>query len=296
MIRSLTPDEVVWFLERSLRFLGHSDPHGLSRRLGQQLRDARADSARCFVYAGAGAWPSAGAYVAAPGPEDDDQTLTLATMWHQDDPTGLRLLVREMLRRFPHEAVFAPLHAHAPAQVDALAEVLGDLGFQLDETRRLRFDLADVPPLGSPLVLEAWTLGGDGAFRDLYERCEARRVSDRYWAFLKRRHGPFYPDLWFRARETLDQEAVGYALCGAESRGVEATYALNGVGVLQEHRGSSEMLRRLLVTTLNELSASSPLGSVDTELSAADPKLIAILESLGFTTIERFPVLVRLPG
>ncbi len=295
VIRSLTPDEVVWFMGQELRYLGHSDPHGLSRRLGPRLRDARVDSARCYVYAAAGAWPTAGVHVRAPAPEDDEQTLHVDSLWHDGDPDGLRALSSELLRRFPHEAALAPLHAHPRARVAELADILGPLGFELDETRRLRFELADVPPLGSPLVLEAWTLDGDPAFRDLFERAEGRSVSDHYWAYLKRRHGMFFPDLWFMARETLDQEAVGYALCGTERRGVEATYALNGVGVLQEHRGSSEMLRRLVVTTLNELAASSPLGSVDTELSAADPKLIAILESLGFTTVERFPMLLRVP-
>jgi len=165
-----------------------------------------------------------------------------------------------------------------------------------DELRRLRFELADVPPLGLPLVLESWSSQSDRAFRDLYQRAEARTIGDRYWAYLKRRHGAFRPDLWFMARETLDQEPVGYALCGSERIDLDARYALNGVGVLQEHRTSSEMLRRLVVSTLHELAGASPFGSVDAELSLRDPKLIDILMSLGFDVVERYTALVRLPG
>ncbi len=295
MIRSLTPDEVAWFVSRAVGYLGHSDPRGLAQRLAPRLRDPATDAARCFVHSVEGE-PSAGVYVRAPVPEDDDQTLTLVSPWHVDDPQGLRALVAAMLERFPHEAAAAPLHA-VPERVSAeLATVLAPLGFRRDEIRRVRFELADVPPLGLPLVLESWSLPLDRAFRDLYERAEARSVSDRFWAYLKRRHGSFRPDLWFVARETLDQDPVGYALCGAERLGLDAGYVMNGVGVLQEHRESSEMLRRLVVSTLNELAGVSPFGTVFAELSTSDPKLIDILMSLGFTTEERFALLVRMPA
>jgi hypothetical protein len=296
VIRSLTPDEVVWFVGRALRFLGHSDPNGISQRLGPRLRDAAADAAHSFVYLGGSGTPSAGAYLRAPDPEDDDQSLRLASLWHDDDPEGLCELVAELLRRHPHEAAFAALHGVNEGRVEDLAEALAPLGFARDQMRRLRFDLAEVPPLGLPLVLEAWTLSADPAFRELFERAEARAVSDRYWAFLKRREGPFRPDLWFLARETLDQEPVGYVLFGTARPGVDAAYLLVGSGVLQEHRVSSEMLRRLVVTALNELAGSSPFGTVEGRLSTSDPKLIAILMSLGFVTLERYPMLVRLPG
>lgn len=295
MIRSLTPDEVAWFVSRAVAYLGHSDPRGLSQRLAPRLRDPSTDASRCFVN-GAGKEPSAGVYVRSPAPEDDDQTLTLVSPWHVDDPDGLRRLVGAMLERFPHEAAVAPLHAVPERRSSELAAVLEPLGFLRDEIRRVRFELADVPPLGLPLVLESWSLPADRAFRQLYERAEAGGVSDRFWAYLKRRHGSFRPDLWFMARETLDQEPVGYAFCGAERRGLDAGYVLNGVGVLQVHRESSEMLRRLVVSTLNELAGVSPFGTVVAELSTSDPKLIDILMSLGFTTVERYALLVRMPA
>src|SRR5690606_23900915 len=124
------------------------------------------------------------------------------------------------------------------------------LGFRRDRLTRLRFQLSEVPPLGAPLVLEAYTQRDERAFREVYRGAEGRAPSDARWALLKRRSGPFQPDLWFVARETLDQEPVGYAFCGRRSRGVDASYTLDAAGVLQRYRGDSEMLRRLLLSTL----------------------------------------------
>lgn len=241
------------------------------------------------------ALPTAGVYLRAPTPDEDDQTLRLDVPWHRDDPEGFRELVSVLLERNLHEAAVLGLHGLGPARASEIAGILGDLRFVPDEVRSMVFELADVPPLGMPLVLEAWTPEGDVAFRDLYQRAEARSVTDRYWSFLKRRHGNFHPDLWFMARTTLDLEPVGYALATAERRGVDADYVLNAVGVLQEHRGDSEMVRRLVLSTLHELGGSSPFGRALTELSGADPKLIRILGSLGFDTVDRAPVLLRLP-
>jgi hypothetical protein len=295
VIRSLLPDEVAWFVSRAVAYLGHTDPRGLSQRLAPRLRDPATDAAHCFVHV-VDDEPTAGVYVRAPAPEDDDQTLLLVSPWHEHDPEGLRRLVTTLLERYPHEAAVARLHA-VPAERGAeLTDVLAPLGFLRDEMRRVRFELVDVPPLGLPLVLESWALQVDRAFRELYQRAEAREVSDRFWAYLKRRGGSFRPDLWFIARETLDQEPVGYAFCGAERRGLDASYVLNAVGVLQEHRGSSEMLRRLVVSTLQELAGVSPFGTMEAELSTSDPKLIDILMSLGFDTVERYAVLVRMPS
>jgi len=296
VIRSLLPDELAWFISRAVAYLGHSDPRGLSQRLAPRFEDPSGEAARCFVQLDDGGEPVAGVYVKAPGQDDDDQTLTLVSAWHGGDLEALRGLVAELLRRHPHEAAVAPLHAVPAGPARELEQVLAGLGFEADEVRRVRFQLADVPPLGTPLVLESWAPEGDRAFRELVQRAEARRISDRAWAYLKRRYGPFRPELWFMARETLDQEAVGYALCGADRRGLDARYGMAGVGVLQEHRDSSEMLRRLLVSTLHELAAVSPFGSVESELSVRDPKLIDILMSLGFEVVERYAVLVRPPG
>ncbi|HKI58601.1 MAG TPA: hypothetical protein VKA00_05210 [Trueperaceae bacterium] len=295
MIRNLLPDEVAWFVSRAVAYLGHSDPRGLSQRLALKLEDPVGDAARCFVHARARGEPTAGVYVLAPRPDDGDQTLTLASAWHSGDASELRTLVAEVLDRHPHEAAVAPLHAVPDGRAHELAATLGELGFERDELRRLRFELADVPPLGRPLVVESWSPAGDRAFRALFERAEAGRVSDRYWAYLKRRHGAFKPDLWFMAHEAPDREPVGYALCGTERIDLDARYALNGVGVLQEHRASTEMLRRLVVSTLHELAGVSPFGCVDTELSMRDPKLIDILMSLGFEVVECYAALVRLP-
>ncbi len=295
MIRNLGPDEVVWFIGRALAFLGHPEPHALSMRLGNRLRDAVQDARHCFVLEREASAPSAGMHVVAPDPADDVRTMVITSPWHDDDPEAFVELLNAMLRTNPHEAVLIRLHSVSEARRDDLRRLIEPLGFVADELRRLRFELSDVPPIGTPLVLEAWQPDTDTAFRAFYQHAEARPVGDAAWAFLKRRHGPFRPDLWFLARETLDQDPVGYAFCGTRARGVDASYTLDAVGVLQELRGDSEMLRRLLVSTLQELSSMSPMGVVDTELGLGDPKLVDILASLGFVEVDRTPALLRMP-
>ncbi len=133
------------------------------------------------------------------------------------------------------------------------------------------------------------------AFRELFDDAEGDPVSDARWSYLKRSGGAFQPDLWFAAREALDQQTVGYAFTGSTGGEVDAAYELTAVGVRWRHRENSEMLRRVVVTTLRELSGRSPIGTVDTVLGASDPKLVSILISLGFQVHEKTPVLVKLP-
>jgi hypothetical protein len=56
------------------------------------------------------------------------------------------------------------------------------------------------------------------------------------------------------------------------------------------------MVRRLLLSVLREWSALSPMGRVRASLSLQDPKLVAILRSIGFDVGRLRPVLRRLPG
>lgn len=297
VIRNLAPDELVWFLNRVLAFQGHADPMGLAQRLQPLLRDPRRDAGLAFVLLSEGETPQAGAVVRAPDPDDDQQNLILSQLWY-GRPEALEQLLRELFARFPHEAAYAPLHGLLEPTVAQLAAVLEPLGFRRDRVCDLRFDLAEVPPIGTPLVLEAWSEAAEAEFRDTYGRAEGE-LGDAAWAWLKRWRGRFSPDLWFLARETLDQDAVGYAFCGAsEAAGVsvvDAGYYLTAAGVVADRRDSSAMLRRLVVSLLQELSARSPLGSIETTLSVRDPKLIDILRSLGFLRLEEYGVFVRTP-
>lgn len=295
VVRKLSPDELVWFVSRAVAFLGHSDPWGFAQRLAPSFKDARRDAERSFVLFEDG-HPVAGAFVRAHAPEDDDQSLTLTQLWYERSPEHLQQLIGELFDQHPHEAVYAPLIGVPARVIDALAAALAELGFVPDSYLDLCFDLSEVPPIGLPLVLEAWTLASDEAFRQIYETAEGSTLTDRGWAWLKRWRGPFKPDLWFIARETLDQEPVGYALVGTTERRLDASYYLTAVGVLPEHRHSSEMLRRLVVSILTDLASRSPLGRIDTSLSRRDPKLIGILHSLGFETVTRYPILVKLPA
>jgi hypothetical protein len=296
VIRTLSPDELVWFLGRSFAFLGHADPHGLASRLSPRLREPRREAAHAFVWQPPEASPTAGVAVRFPDPDDDDRTLRLAQPWFDHDAQDFAALVRELERRHAFEAARLDLPALPGERVEALGRVLAPQGFELEVLRPLSFDLAEVPPLGAPLVLEAWRLPADGAFRRVVARAEGwEPLSDRRWAYLKRASGPFTPDLWFMASEGPDRDPAGYALCGPLAAGVEARFGLTAAGVLPEHRGSTVMLRRVLLSLLHELAGMSPLGRVEAELSDRDPKLIDILRSLGFAVGPAVPVLRRVP-
>lgn len=295
MIRNLEPDELAWFMRQALAFVGHPDPGGLSLRVNSQLRDAVADAAHCLVAAPSAGAPTAGLYVVKKGGGYAALELEFRSAWHHDDPGALRALVDGLVEREGAEAATLVLHLHGAERARELAALLAPSGFVRDDLRRLRFELTDVPPLGRPLVLEAWQPDTEGAFRELHRDCEGAEVSDAGWSYLKRGGGPFQPDLWFAAREALDRPTVGYAFASSATREIDSIYQLTGVGVRQRYRGDSEMLRRLVVTTLQELSFRSPVGAVDTVLGSADPKLIAIMRSLGFVTVEETPALVMRP-
>ncbi len=313
MIRSLTPDELPWFLTRAFAYLGHGDPWGLAQRSVARLRDARRDASRAWVLEsaagatapagaiasvlGASAAPTAGVIAWPPDPDLDDPTLRLAQPWHDgDDPAPLAELVAELLHRLPHEAVELDLSALGPGRAAALGEALAPLGFAPDGLRSLAFELAETPPLGRPLVLEGWRLAVDGEFRAFVAEAEGVALREGRWAWLKRAHGPFTPDLWFLAYETLDQPPVGYALAGRRRGGVDGELALTAVGVARAHRDSTEMLRRLLLTLLHELASESPVGRLRAEFSTTDGKLVAIMRSIGFEVGDVRPVLRRLPA
>jgi hypothetical protein len=294
VIRPLASDELVWFLARAFDFIGHRDPWGLARRAVVDLRDPRRDASRSWVY-GVGDEPTAGVVAWPPDAERDDPTLRLAQPWFVGHPDAFRALVERVLERHPHEAVELDLAAVPAAEAAAIGEALAPLGFEPDVLYPLAFDLADVPPLGRPLVLEAWRLDVDGAFWAFVAAAEGSAIGEGRWAWLKRAHGRFTPDLWCLAYETLDREPVGYALAGRRRPGVDGELALTAVGVAAAHRGSTEMLRRLVVSVLHELAGASPLGRVRAELSARDPKLLEILRSIGFEVGAARPVLRRLP-
>ena len=295
VIRELAADELVWFLRQALTFAGHADPGGLAQRLQTRLRQPAHDASTSYALfeqqRGA-----AGVNLLVSSRSDAASTLLLSSVWHADAPQALSALVAELLGRFPHEVALLPLHLLSEQRCAELADLLAPLGFGRERHVRLRFELSEVPPLGTPLVLEAYRQQDEQAFRGVYQAAEQRVADAAHWAYLKRKGGRFTPDHWFLARETLDQEPVGYAFCSRERRGVDATFTLDGAGVLPRFRENSEMLRRLVLSVLHELSGVSPFGVVTAELPDSDPKLIDILASLGFEITERVPLLIKRPG
>jgi len=235
-------------------------------------------------------------HVQAPHPDDDARRVLLSSPWHDDDPEGFVELVAHVLSRYDHDSAVVRLDAVPEGRREELAARLAPLGFAPDEVTAMRFDLSQVPPIGSPLLLEAWTPAADRRFRAFYAAAEARDVTDAGWAYLKRKRGPFQPDLWFLARETLDQDPVGYAFCGRSARRVDGRYTLDAVGVARALRSDSAMLRRLVISTLHELASSSPLGTVETEVSLRDGRLGDILRYVGFAPVMRSPVLAKRPA
>lgn len=293
VIRELAADELVWFVSKTLEFAGHADPAGLAMKLQARLRHPGSDASRSYALFREG-HGVAGAHLRTER-RDDASRLSLTALWHAEAPTALLELVTRLLEENPHEVAVVPLHLLGEERCAALAELFAELGFVRERHVKLRFELSEVPPLGIPLVLEAYRQEDEQAFRRVYEAAEQRRADAAHWAYLKRMGGRFTPDHWFLGRETLDQEPVGYAFCSRDRRGVDARFTLDGAGVLPRFRTDSEMLRRLVLSVLHELSTASPLGRVEAELPDSDPKLIDILASLGFQRVERVPLLIKRP-
>lgn len=294
MIRELAPDELVWFIRQSFAFAGHADPAGLALKLQGRLRQPSTETSATYALFRDGV-SVAGVNLQDGTKGDAARRLTFTSPWHVGQPADLLGLLEELLDRHPHEVALLPLHLLPEQRCAELQAVLAPLGFRRQRQVHLRFELSEVPPLGSPLVLEAYREEDERHFRELYADSEGAAPSEARWAYLKRRGGPFSPNFWFVARETLDQEAVGYAFCSVAGRGIDANYSIDAVGVRRRFRGDSEMLRRMLLTLLHELSGASPLGAVDAVLPDDDPKLIQILGYLGFVTLERVPLLLKRP-
>jgi hypothetical protein len=295
VIRSIAPDELEWFIASSYAFLGHSDPRAFARRSVRRFHDPMLEADRSYILFSPGDVPLAGVYVLAPEPEDDDQNLYLSNLWFRESAADLTQLLRELLRKFEHEAVHCPLYNVSPKRLEELTPALTALEFEARQAYDLEFELADLPPLGVPLVLEAWSEENDERFQKIFEHGEGFAPSEAFWAWLKRWRGPFQPNLWFLASETIDQEPVGYAFYGLTHEGIDGVYYLTAAGVLAEYRDSSEMLRRLLISSMAELAAQSPFGRIQTLVTQYDPKLIHILQSLGFEQKGAYPVFVKQP-
>jgi hypothetical protein len=295
VIRSTSPDELEWFLAASYAFMDHSDPRAFAQRSARALQDLGAEADRCFVLFAPGDVPLAGAYVRAPEPEDDDQNLYLSNLWFKRSAADLARLLAELLRRHDYEGVHLPLYNVPQERLEVLTPALSELGFEARRAVDLEFDLAELPPLGAPLVLEAWSEENDARFQEVFEQGEGFAPSEAFWAWLKRWRGAFHPNLWFIAAETLDQEPVGYAFYGVLDDGIDGCYYLSAAGVLAAHRDSSEMLRRLLLSSMQELAARSPLARIQTLVTQRDPQLVRILESLGFERRGTYPVFVVQP-
>ena len=299
MIRSLAPDELEWFIAAYYDFLGHSNPRGFAKRAISSLHNVEEEANKSFILFADG-YPLAGAHVLAPEQSDDNQNLYLSHVWFEGSPADLAKLIAYVLAKHSHEAVYAPLFNVSTERLERLTPVFREADFVLEHNYDLEFDLSDLPPIGMPLVLEAWSDESEALFRRVFSQAERYAPSDRFWAWLKRWRGAFSPDLWFVLRETLDQEPVGYAFYGAyqgmSQEGVEGVYYLSAAGVMPEYRDSSEMLRRVLLSSMHDLASRSPFGRIQTSATRQDPKLIRIFESLGFRVINSYPSFVQKPG
>lgn len=295
MIRSLAADELPWFLSQAFAFLGHNDPRGLAFKTVKLLKDDDLEADHCFVLI-ENKQALAGVHVIAPDEDDDDQNLHIVYPWFSQDKNDLERLFRQVLARLKYEALHFPLYNIHEDAFDKLEPVFRALKFELEQMHDYRFELADLPPLGLPLVLEAWSWDADELFEATFVEAEGLALSESYWAWLKRWRGPFQPDLWFLARESIDQDVIGYGFFGCTKQGIDGQYYLTAIGAHADYRHSSEMLRRLLLSTMRELASRSPLGRLETSLNNKDPKLNQILESLGFELLNSYRVLIKRPS
>ena len=295
MVRRLAIDELAWFLCEALRYAGHRDPGALARDLAARLREPRRDAERCWVDLALEGTPASGAVVHPPAPDDDARVLRLGSLWTTGGLDGARRFVGTLLASVPHDAVVVDV-SHVDAERRALLGTwLDPLGFRTRSFKRMEFALVDTPPLGVPYALEAWTPDNDGDFRRTVEAAEGRPVSDARWSWQKRKGGAFRPDTWFVHRVTPDQDPIGFALCHGDGD-LDGAHVIEAAGVVASERGSTEAVRRLLLTTLLELSSISPWGSASIEADASDPKWEEILARIGFVIADERTVLERQPA
>lgn len=294
VVRHVALDELAWFLTETLRFAGHGHPGALGRDLTSRLRDPRRDAERCWVDVSRQGAPTAGAVVRPPHEDDDERTVALGPMWFVGDVDAARGFVREVLASIPHDAVVVDVSDARPALVARLEAWLHPLGFDTRRSVRMVFPLVDTPPLGAPYAIEAWTPENDAVFKNTVEASEGRRVSEARWSWWKRKGGAFRPDTWFVHRITPDQDPVGYALCHGEGD-LDGAHVIEAAGVVASERGSTEAVRRLLITTLLELAAMSPWGTATIDADDGDPKWARILERIGFDSVSHRVVLERRP-
>lgn len=293
MIRNLAPDELTWFISQAFKYLGHSDAQTLARRLFARLTSLEDEAQSCLILQSESG-PLVGLSVLAPEKNAANQNLYISNLWVKDNIEDIRIMLEHIHNKYPCEAIYYPLYNHSRQVINRLKPIFENYQYNLVNEFELIFELSELPPLGRPLVLEAWTHNSDSYFKEIYEKSEEKTVSDEYWAYLKRRKGSFNPNLWFLVREGLDQTPIGYAFYGAKSFAIDGVYYQTEVGVLAEYRDSSEMLKRLLLSSLHELAAISPFGYVDTTVNG-DTKLKQIFQELGFDSSNEYQAFVKLP-
>ncbi len=68
----------------------------------------------------------------------------------------------------PGETAHCPLYNFSPEQIEQITSALTNLGFALRQAHALTFALANLPPLGLPVALEAWSEESDALFRKVF--------------------------------------------------------------------------------------------------------------------------------
>ncbi len=295
VIRKLASDELHWFLVKAYSFLGHSDPNRFVHSLISRMSDLDSEARKCLIYKDENKQPLAGIVVLAPQKDASDQNLYISNLWYSSKMEDALVLLEHIQRKYAYEAIHYPLYNHNKQLISALEPIFYKLGFDLNKETELEFKLNSLPPLGRPLVLESWTHKIDKKYRQIYNACESQTISDEAWAYLKRKSGSFNPNLWFLVSEGLDQEPIGYSFYSAKGFAVDTSYDQSGVGVLPEYRNSSEMLKRLVLSSMHELAAISPFGTVKTRVDG-DDKLIRIFEGLGFESLNTYHAFVKKPS
>ncbi len=294
MIRKLASDELHWFLVKAYSFLGHSDPNRFVNSLISRMSDLDSEAKKCLIYKDESRGPLAGLVVLAPQKDASDQNLYIANLWYANKMEDALILLEHIQSKYHYEAIHYPLYNHSKQLISALKPIFDKQGFDLNKETELEFKLNSLPPLGRPLVMESWTHKIDKKYREIYNACEGAEISDEAWAYLKRKSGSFNPNLWFLVSEGLDQEPIGYAFYSAKGFAIDAAYDQSGVGVLARYRNSSEMLKRLVLSSMHELAAISPFGTVKTRIDG-DDKLISIFEGLGFERLDTYHAFVKHP-
>jgi hypothetical protein len=198
VVRTLQPDELTWFVGRSLAFLGHVDPHGPPSAWRRTCATLAATPRRLRLGSEPRA-PSAGVVALHRTPTTTTRPCGCRSRGSRG-PGGLRPAGGRASRALRPRGRRARPGRQSPGPGRA-PRGAADAARASTSTSSARC-VSNSPTCRRSAGPSASRGGASRSMRPCASwsaRCEGWPLSDRRWAWLKRSSGPFTPDLWYLA-------------------------------------------------------------------------------------------------